>query len=340
MRLDHAPPLKEIFNAMNVLLITNNPDGNGNPKFAAAFRNQGDQVTVINHQALSYYLAQDNEHDQFYHKGEKLSVRGFHLVVTRMGADVAHGCAVLRFLKEKYKYISLTQDPEAILTARSKLETSRVLRLAKVPIARTYYDAEPVKRINLIEQKIDYPMIVKTAYGGSQGEEVHICPNREVLEARLEGYARTDDKVIINEFIKTGEKKAADIRALVYNDGAYYVAASMKRISEDGNWKTNISQGAKGEEIELTAEEKEICINAAEAVGLKFAAIDLIRDEDGKCKVLETNSNWGIKVADVVKIDIYKEFAKAAKKYAGKVNGLYSWEISALKSTGMMPVNF
>lgn len=321
---------------MNVLFITNNNAGNGNPKLIQAFKDQGDQVTVINHQALSYYLAQDNEQDHFYHDGERLSVRGFDCIVTRMGIDVQHGCSVLRLIREKYKHITFVQDPDAILIARSKLETSRVLRLNKVPIARTYYDAKPSKRIAIIESKFDYPVIVKTAFGGSQGEDVHICPNREVLEARLESYERTDDKVIINEFIKTGEKKAADIRALVYFDSNHYVAAAMKRISEDGNWKTNISQGAKGVEIELTETEKQICIDAALAVGLKFAAVDLIRDEDGNPKVLEVNTNWGVKIADVVKADIYKEYAKAARALSGKVNGLWSWEIKAAQMRGLM----
>lgn len=323
---------------MDVLLITNNEHGNGNPKFAQAFRNQGDQVTVINHQEASYYLAQENEHDHFYHNGQRLSVRSFELIVTRMGADVEHGCELLQLIRDKYPWISFTQEPAAILTARSKLQTSRALRLKKVPIARTYYDAQPSKRIDIIESKFEYPVIVKTAYGGSQGTDVHICPDREVLKARLEGYERTNEKVIVSQFIKTGQRKAADIRALVYtNSDGYYVAAAMERISEDGNWKTNLSQGAKGVEITLTNEEKEICINAAEATGLKFAAIDIIRDEGGNPKVLEVNTNWGVKIADIVKIDIYKEFARAAKQHAGKLNNLHSWDIKYYQYTGRMP---
>jgi ribosomal protein S6--L-glutamate ligase len=332
-----ASPLPKL-NNMNVLFITNNPDGNGNPKFIQAFRNQGDHVMVINHQEASYYIAQNNEHDHFYHDGERLSIRSFHLVVTRMGQDVEHGCELLQMIRDKYSWLSFTQEPSAILTARSKLQTSRVLRLAKVPIARTYYDAQPSKRINIIESKLNYPVIVKTAYGGSQGTDVHICPDREVLTARLEGYERTGDKVIVSEFIKTGQEKAADIRALVYTgkNGAY-VAAAMERISEDGNWKTNISQGASGIEITLSTHEELICKEAAEAIGLKFAAIDIIRDEEGEAKVLEVNTNWGVKIADVVSIDIYKEFAKAAKNHAGKFNNLNLWTVQYLQRTGRMP---
>ncbi len=319
---------------MKVLFITNNKDGNGNPKYIEAFKRQGDEVTTINHQSLSYYLAQENEHDHFYHNGERLSVRSFNLVVTRMGQDVLHGCEVLRLIREKYPHISLVQDPDAILIARSKLETSRVLRLNGLPVARTYYDAEPRKRIAIIENKFNYPVIVKTAFGGSQGDDVHICRTREVLEARLEAYERTNEKVIINEYFKPSEDKAADIRALIHYSDGYQVAASMKRIAKDDNWKTNISQGAEGVEIELTESEKEICINAAEAIGLKYAAVDLIRDENGNAKVLEVNTNWGVKIADVVKVDIYKEYAKAAREFAGKVNGVSSYAVAAAKHFG------
>ena len=62
----------------------------------------------------------------------------------------------------------------------------------------------------------------------------------------------------------------------------------MKRVSS--SWKTNISQGAKPQAVELDGEIKEISLKAAQVVGADYCGVDLLRGEDGKLYAIEVNS--------------------------------------------------
>jgi RimK family alpha-L-glutamate ligase len=76
-----------------------------------------------------------------------------------------------------------------------------------------------------------------------------------------------------------------DIRALVIGDR---VAAAMLRRS--GGWKTNFSQGAQVEPIELSAEMEALALKAARLINLDYGGVDLMRAEDGNTYVVEINS--------------------------------------------------
>ena len=77
----------------------------------------------------------------------------------------------------------------------------------------------------------------------------------------------------------------SDLRVLVIGGEC---AAAMKRVSN--SWKTNISQGAKPQAVELDGEIKEISLKAAQVVGADYCGVDLLRGEDGKLYSIEVNS--------------------------------------------------
>lgn len=76
-----------------------------------------------------------------------------------------------------------------------------------------------------------------------------------------------------------------DYRAFVVGDR---VIAAMRRHGK--GWKTNFSQGASVEPLELSPELQELSIEAARVVGADYAGVDLMRAEDGRIYVLEVNS--------------------------------------------------
>jgi len=76
-----------------------------------------------------------------------------------------------------------------------------------------------------------------------------------------------------------------DIRAFVVGDR---VVAAMKR--RGSGWKTNFSQGATAEAIDLDDEMKGLAVRAAQLVGLDYAGVDLLPAENGKTYVIEINS--------------------------------------------------
>ncbi|WP_157588305.1 ATP-grasp domain-containing protein [Spirosoma arboris] len=69
-----------------------------------------------------------------------------------------------------------------------------------------------------------------------------------------------------------------NIRAIVIGNE---VVSAMERTASQGDFRANLSKGGYGRTIDLSAEETNICIKAAKAVGLEFAGVDLIREKMG-----------------------------------------------------------
>ena len=62
----------------------------------------------------------------------------------------------------------------------------------------------------------------------------------------------------------------------------------MKRHGK--SWINNVAQGARCEGVELDDALVRLAIDAARAVEMDYAGVDLIRDEQGRLQVLEVNS--------------------------------------------------
>ncbi len=69
------------------------------------------------------------------------------------------------------------------------------------------------------------------------------------------------------------------------------IVAAMRRRSS--HWITNVRQGAKPVAIEPTPRECDMALAAVRALGVDFAGVDLINDENGAPLVLEVNSMAG-----------------------------------------------
>jgi RimK family alpha-L-glutamate ligase len=85
----------------------------------------------------------------------------------------------------------------------------------------------------------------------------------------------------VQEFVPHGGR---DIRAFVLGDR---VLASMERLSD--SWRTNFARGAQCQPIRLTANQEELCLRAAQAVGTEYAGVDLLPAATGELLVVEVN---------------------------------------------------
>ena len=95
-----------------------------------------------------------------------------------------------------------------------------------------------------------------------------------------------DADIMVQEFIK--ESSGTDIRAFVGNR----VAASMKRVAPEGEFRSNLHRGASVEKVTLTSEENQIAIRAANILGLNIAGVDLMRSDRGPLILEEIFVAW------------------------------------------------
>ena len=118
-----------------------------------------------------------------------------------------------------------------------------------------------------------FPIIMKTLEG-SKGVGVLFIESERQIESLIQLLYSQNENVdlLIQEYIKTDN----DIRVIVLGGK---VIASMKREVVEGDFRSNVSQGAKVEEYSLTELEVEQCLLAAKAVDGSWTAVDFIHSQ-------------------------------------------------------------
>ena len=144
------------------------------------------------------------------------------------------------------------------------------------------------KALESLDKK--FPLIMKTLEG-SKGVGVLFIESERSLKSLVQLlYSQNEDSdLLIQEYIKTD----GDIRVIVLGGK---VIASMKRGVIEGDFRSNVSQGAEVSEYPLSDLEIEQCLLAAKAVDGSWIAVDFIPSSDKEKKppyILEVNHSPG-----------------------------------------------
>ena len=135
-----------------------------------------------------------------------------------------------------------------------------------------------------------FPIIMKTLEGSKGVGVLFIESERQIESLVLLLYSQNENiDLLIQEYIKTD----VDIRVIVLGGK---IIASMKRDIVEGDFRSNVSQGANVREYKLTELEVEQCLLAAKAINGSWAAVDFIASEKPKTEppyILEVNHSPG-----------------------------------------------
>ena len=148
-----------------------------------------------------------------------------------------------------------------------------------------------------IIEKLGFPFIVKELYG-SFGQQVYLVRDREELDRVLDGAGCKE--LLFQEFI--AHSAGRDVRINVVGES---VVSSMLRYSENGDFRSNISNGGKAQKYEASPEQQAAAIGACRALGLDFAGVDILFGKDDEPIICEVNSNPHFKSSlDCTGVDI------------------------------------
>ena len=125
------------------------------------------------------------------------------------------------------------------------------------------------------------PIVIKEAYG-SFGAQVYLAKTLNDAKNIVSSLAHKD--FIMQEFIS--ESCGRDIRVNIVGGR---VVSAMERYNEN-DFRSNITNGGKMKKATLTPEIEEAAINAALAIGLDFAGVDVLFGKNGPV-ICEVNSN-------------------------------------------------
>ena len=127
---------------------------------------------------------------------------------------------------------------------------------------------------------------VKNSFG--QAEVRYLIETKKAAQSVVEAFHGLKARIIVQEYIK--EAKGADIRAFVVHGK---VVGAMKRQGAEGEFRSNLHRGGVATVIKLSRLERQAALNAAKALGLDVAGVDMLQSDRGPL-ILEVNSSPGL----------------------------------------------
>jgi RimK family alpha-L-glutamate ligase len=140
-------------------------------------------------------------------------------------------------------------------------------------------------------------VVVKPLFG-SEGRGMVRVSDPEMAWRTFRTLERTQSVLYLQQFIA---HPGWDLRVFVLGDR---VLTAMRRFG-NGDWRTNVAQGGRGEAVQLRPEEERLALSAAAALGAAMAGVDLLLGPRGKWYVLEVNAVPGWRaLAPVTGVDV------------------------------------
>lgn len=176
--------------------------------------------------------------------------------------------------------IPVINPPKAIETAVDKYLTTVRLAAAGIATPRTIVCQTADDAVAAMEM-LASEVVLKPIFG-SEGRGIARFSDPALLERAASLLVPLGAVLYVQEFLPHA---GFDLRALVIGSRVI----GMRR-SNPKDWRTNVSRGAKGEPCELTAEQCDLALRAAAAVGAPLAGVDLLPANSGVTYVLEVNA--------------------------------------------------
>lgn len=317
---------------MKIICLTHSPKEN--EKLREAAEKKGHNIRFVNPaKTLQYISEHEKGLDRFYlvtdeKVPERIFAKDVDCVIPRIGSGVEYGASILRFIVENLGAYC-PNNPWGHVFASNKAYTLQKLSSVGIKVPRTIITESP-DNVQWIVEQIGLPVIVKT-WNGSKGRTVGICDSKRSANSLFQFMHYAGLKILLEQYIETG---GTDYRVWVCGDK---VSVAMKRTSGDAkDFRANISQGGKGEKVELSQDDQNLCIKAAHSIGLNCAGVDMMKAEDGTSYIIEINSNPGVKIIDITGVNPFENIIEFCEEnYKKKPSG-----VQAISNEMLLDANF
>ena len=268
---------------MKIAVLSRNPKLFSTQRLIEEIQNAGHEAMVVDHSVCDLIIEQEGP--SIIYRGQRLE--GVDAIIPRIGASVTfYGTAVVRQFELMGAFSAVTS--QAIVRSRDKLRSLQILSKNGLGMPKTAFtNFSKGGEKQLIEQVSGAPVIIKLLEG-TQGLGVVLAETMKAAQSVVEAFHGLKARIIVQEYIK--EAKGADIRAFVVNGK---VVGAMKRQGAEGEFRSNLHRGGVATVIKLSRAEKLAALNAAKALGLDVAVVDMLQSLRGPL-ILEVNSSPGL----------------------------------------------
>ena len=307
---------------LRLLIITDEPEEAKTFHTADRLQEECDKLGYPNYlfKLTGGYTTYENGIRKFHNKDDKKGFEVGAMTVAVVRGSITRKDSWLDFVSILERANATLVNPRTTINiCADKYRTA--LRLADYGLTqpKTKLINDPEKSNDIVKESgIKFPLIMKTLRG-SKGVGVLFVDSERGLDSIVQLIHKQDEDadLLVQEYIKT------DYDVRVHILGGKFLAA-MKRPVIEGDFRSNVSQGSKPQNIKLTELEIEECLKASKAVGGYWTAVDFIPSRDRVKEppfMLEVNSSpgtEGIEDATGMNIakDVIKHFAKEENRYS------------------------
>lgn len=247
-----------------------------------AGESRGHEIEVID--PHSCYMNINCAAPSVHYRGRQLEK--YQAVIPRIGPAINfYGTAVLRQFEMLGSYP--LNESVAITRARDKLRSMQILAREGIDLPITGFAHSPDDTADLIALVGGAPLVVKLVEG-TQGIGVVLAETHQAAESVIDAFRGLNAHILVQEYIR--EANGCDIRLLVIGKK---VVAAIERQAKPGEFRSNLHRGGTARKVHITAQEKDIAIRAAMALGLDIAGVDILRARRGPL-VMEVNASPGL----------------------------------------------
>jgi RimK family alpha-L-glutamate ligase len=169
--------------------------------------------------------------------------------------------------------VDVLNTASALVAAHDKLLTSRVLRLNGLPHPHSWLVAD-----GLPTAVPELPLVLKPRFG-SWGRDVVLCSTPAEFEQHLERLRYRDwfreHGALAQEFVPP---LGWDLRIVVAGGR---VIGAARRFAASGEWRTNVSLGARIEPVAPPPLARTLALSATAAIGADLVGVDLLPTRTG-----------------------------------------------------------
>jgi RimK family alpha-L-glutamate ligase len=176
--------------------------------------------------------------------------------------------------------VLVLNPPKAIEAAVDKYLTTARLAAAGLRVPRTAV-AQTTDEACQLFAELSGDVVLKPLFGG-EGRGLTRLNDPDLARRAFRLLEDLGGVIYLQQFIPHAGR---DLRLLVIGKRV----VGMQRVST-GDWRTNISRGARAEPLEVTPQLADLAQRCAAAVGAPLAGVDLLPGLDGELYAIEVNA--------------------------------------------------
>lgn len=261
---------------LSIAILSEERNSYSTDRLAAVAESRGHKVEVI--KTTRCYVDINSDQPAIHYQGHLLP--RFDAVIPRIGPSITfYGVAILRQLESLG--IFCVNSSNAIAHSRDRLFAYQLLGRAGIAMPTTAFAHSPGDIKDMIRIVGGAPLIIKLLEGKGS-KEVVLAETNKAATAVMQAFRGLEANFIAQEYLMQGSAK--DIRCIVL--GNKVIAAMSKTILEDKGQTTT----KKKRSIKLSTAESKLAVRAVRILGLKLAAVNILRTKGGP-RVIEVNAS-------------------------------------------------